>query len=125
MFIRGFKMCPPLIYVAGAYKGNIAKNITKAEIVSINLIRNGWHVFTPHKNTSHYEQYEDNQLTTQTWIDMDLNMLARCDAIYVMDNWHNSTGTKIEIEFALKHNIPRFYEEFDPSETFKFINDDN
>ena len=115
-------MYPPLIYVAGAYKGNIAKNITKAEKVSINLIRNGWHVFTPHKNTSHYEQYEDDQLTTKTWIDMDLNMLIRCDAIYIMDNWQDSVGTKIEIEFAIDHTIPRFYEKYDPSETFKLNN---
>ena len=50
-------MYPPLIYVAGAYAGDVSANIIKAERVSIALIRNGWHVFTPHKNTAGYERW--------------------------------------------------------------------
>ena len=75
-----------LIYVAGAYNGDITKNIAKAEQVSIDLIRNGWHVFTPHKNTAGYERYECDGVSKETWIVMDLNILSRCDAMYVMDN---------------------------------------
>ena len=99
----------PLIYVAGAYAGDVASNITKAEQVSIALIRNGWHVFTPHKNTSGYEKYED--LTKSTWLDMDLNILSRCDAMYVMDNWRGSSGTMGEIAFAQRIRLPIFWED--------------
>ena len=91
-------MYPPLIYVAGAYAGDVSANIIKAERVSIALIRNGWHVFTPHKNTAGYENYDD--IPKSTWLEEDLNILARCDALYVMDNWRTSPGTKGEIAAA-------------------------
>lgn len=83
---------PPLIYVAGAYTGNVSEDIIKAEKASISLIRNGWHVFTPHKNTAGYENYVD--LLESTWIEENINILKRCDAVYVMDNWCTSSGTK-------------------------------
>ena len=44
-----------LLYIVGAYSGNVLENIEKAEVVSINLVRNGFHVITPHKNTPGYE----------------------------------------------------------------------
>lgn len=99
-----------LVYVIGAYSANdkntIADHINEAENISIDLIRAGYHVITPHKNTAGYENYEDDKLTYQTWIDMDLNILSRCDAIFIMDNAKESKGSKIEIEFARKNNIP-------------------
>ena len=107
---------PPLIYVAGAYAGDVEANISKAEAVSIELIRNGWHVFTPHKNTSGYEQYEDERITRETWLEMDINTLSRCDALYVMNNWRTSPGTKGEIEYAESMRIPIYYEEDHPSD---------
>ena len=102
-------MYPPLIYVAGAYAGDVSANIIKAERVSIALIRNGWHVFTPHKNTAGYEHYED--IPKSTWLEDDLNILARCDAMYVMDNWRISSGTKGEIAAAKELGIPIFWED--------------
>ena len=102
-------MYPPLIYVAGAYAGNVSANIIKAERVSIALVRNGWHVFTPHKNTAGYDQYTD--LPKSTWLEQDLNTLARCNAIYVMDNWRTSSGTKGEIAEAQRLGIPIFWED--------------
>mgnify|MGYP001225521043 FL=1 len=95
-----------LVYVIGAYSGNVIENIQKAEDVSIDLIRAGYHVITPHKNTAGYEKYEDDILTYQTWIDLDLNILSRCDAIYIMNSAKESKGSQIEIAFAKKHNIP-------------------
>ena len=112
---------PPLIYVAGAYKGDVSSNIAKAESVSIALIRNGWHVFTPHKNTAGYEKYEGEDINENTWVDMDLNTLARCDALYVMDNWRTSAGTQGEIQFAKMRDIPIFWEELSPPDGFGVI----
>ena len=98
-----------LIYVAGKYNGNISKNIAKAEKVSIELIKNKFNVITPHKNTSHYEFVDD--LDEKTIFDMGLNILLRCDLLYVLDNWETSPGTKKEILFAIKHKIPILYED--------------
>ncbi len=107
-----------LLYIAGAYSGNTIENIKKAEEVSINLISNGFHVVTPHKNTSGYEKYENEKITYKTWIDMDLDILSRCDAIYVMQNSHNSNGVKKEIECAKKLNMPIIYEKDYPCDSF-------
>jgi len=101
-----------LVYVIGAYSGNVTENIKKAEEASIALIRAGYHVFTPHKNTAGYEKYQNDllaqgiYLTYQTWIDMDLDILSRCDAIFIMDSAKDSKGSQIEIAFAKEHNIP-------------------
>jgi hypothetical protein len=99
-----------LVYVIGAYSkndsGDIQEHIKQAEFVSIRLLRAGYHVFTPHKNTANYEWYEDDFITYRTWIEMDLNILSRCDAIFIMDNAKDSKGSQIEIEFAQSMKIP-------------------
>lgn len=96
-----------LVYVAGPYRGDKKENILNAERKSIELIRAGFAVITPHKNTSGYEKYEDNKkITRQTWLDMDLVILKRCDLLYVLKDSENSEGTQAEIAFAHKHNIP-------------------
>lgn len=104
-----------LVYVAGAYSGDVVANIAKAEQASIELIRHGWHVITPHKNTSGYERYEDGTITKNTWLEMDMNILSRCDLMYVLDNWRISTGTQNEMRFAKEHGISIFMEEVYPA----------
>ena len=95
-----------MVYVAGPYRGNIKKNIENAERKSIELIRQGFDVLTPHKNTAGYEKYEDGEITDQTWLIMDLAILARCDILYVLKNSDSSRGVQKEIAFAYIHNIP-------------------
>lgn len=103
-----------LIYVAGKYTGDtysaIDDNIRISEVVSLKLIRKGWAVITPHKNTAHYEVYEDDTLTYHTWIAIDDEILKRCDAILMMKNWIESKGSKRELEIAKKLNIPIYFE---------------
>jgi len=94
-----------LIYVAGPYRGDTERNTENAERKSIELIRKGYAVITPHKNTKGYEKYEDSKITHQTWLDMDLVILARCDVLYVMKNSETSEGVQQEIAFALEHGI--------------------
>ncbi len=113
-----------IIYVAGKYTAwtkdkdkeldwsGIEHNIRTAEMKSIKLWRRGWAVITPHLNTAHYERYEDSELglSYKTWIEGDLAILLKCDAMFVMKGWKTSKGTKGEIKFAKEHNIPVFYE---------------
>ncbi len=108
-----------LIYVAGAYSGDTEKNIAEAEAVSIALIRQGFFVITPHKNTSGYEKYEDGKITYDTWLKMDLEILSRCDVVYVMKNSTNSNGTKTEIKHAQKLGIPIIYEKDCPPDSIE------
>lgn len=39
-----------------------------------------------------------------------LSQLRKCDFVYVLKNWEDSKGVKIEIERAKELNIPIFYE---------------
>lgn len=39
-----------------------------------------------------------------------LSQLRKCDFMYVLKNWENSKGVKIEIERAKELDIPIFYE---------------
>lgn len=99
-----------LLYVAGPYSGDTAGNIIRAEEVSIGLIRNGFHVLTPHKNMAGYEQYEGDGIGYKTWIDMDIDLLRRCDAIYIMLNSERSVGVQKELKFARRKRIPVIHE---------------
>lgn len=106
-----------IAYVAGKYTGKtwseIEDNIKKAEALSIKLIQKGWAVITPHKNTAHYEIYEEVAgLTYKDWIEISLALLAKCDAMFIVkNNWRDSSGTDGEILFCSKNNIPIYYEE--------------
>ena len=99
-----------LVYVAGPYSGDIPQNIRNAEKTSIALIRNGFHVITPHKNTAGYEKYEGDGIDYQTWIDMGLDLLSRCDAMLVMIDSERSVGVQEEIRFCEENDIPIAYE---------------
>ena len=99
-----------LVYVIGAYSGSsktIRANIAKAEAASIMLVRAGFHIIIPHKDTAGYELYEDESITYDTSTAMNLDILSRCDAIYVLDSAKDSNGSQIEIGFAREHLIPR------------------
>lgn len=98
-----------LVYVAGPYNGNVDENIQRAEKVSIELIKKGYSVITPHKNTAHYEKYEGEDLNINTWMEMDFNIIKRCDAVFVMENWEGSEGVAQEIHFAKTHGISVVY----------------
>jgi nucleoside 2-deoxyribosyltransferase len=113
-------MSTPLLYVAGPYSANETyseqDHIKRAEQVSIQLIIQGFHVITPHKNTSGYEQYEDDNITFDTWIEMDLNILKRCDGIYLFGDWNHSKGAMVEYGYAQKNTMPVFIERLFPSD---------
>lgn len=106
-----------LIYVAGKYTSDnytdIENNIKKAEYASIELIRRGWAVITPHKNMSHYEMYESTGiLSYEDWIAIDLEILKRCDAIFMLEDWEDSIGAREEHQFSENNNIKIYYQNY-------------
>lgn len=77
-----------VIYVAGKYKANIewglVENIRHAERIALELWRQGWAVICPHKNTAHFGGSLRGYNTEREWLDGDLEILRRCDAIYML-----------------------------------------
>lgn len=126
-----------LIYVSGPYQGKtwsaIEDNIQKAEHASVQLLKLGWAVITPHKNTSHYEKYTPYlPHTYEFYLSRDFEIIRRCDAIFVLkDSFEQdfinayksigevayknkcfllSEGTRQEILFCEENDILIFYE---------------
>ena len=97
-----------LIYVAGKYTGNVQENIDKAEAVAGDLWRMGHAVICPHANSNHFEdKFPD--ITWEMYMEGDLNMIARVDALVMVDNWQDSKGATIEHAYAQSLGVPIYY----------------
>lgn len=96
-----------IIYISGKYSGNIEENIEIARKVAIELWEKGYSVVCPHLNTVHFEL--DCKCVYEDYINGDLEILARCDAIIMLQGWNGSNGATMEKEFAKSLGIPIYY----------------
>ena len=76
-----------LLYIAGPYRAatehGVAENIRRAEAMAIDLWKLGAAVLCPHKNTA----FLGGVVPDQTFLDGDLVMMLRCDAVVTLPNW--------------------------------------
>lgn len=67
-----------------------------------------------HFREIYIESYNPSEIDIKTpWeiaMEETLSQLRKCDFMYVLKNWENSKGVKIEIERAKELDIPIFYE---------------
>ncbi len=104
-----------VIYVAGKYRAKtewqLIENIRLAEAAARKLWVEGWAVICPHKNTAHFGGLlNDEDRDHQLWIDGDLELLRRCDAIFMLRNWQSSNGAKKELQLAQDLGLEIFYQ---------------
>tara|TARA_Y100000034_G_scaffold28948_1_gene34802 strand:+ start:169 stop:567 length:399 start_codon:yes stop_codon:yes gene_type:complete len=99
----------PVVYVAGKYydegEWETFQNIRKAEIIAAKLWPKKIAPICPHKNTENFG-------SIATWGEFmagSIAILNRCDALMTVDNWKNSKGAKMEVEFAQNEGIPIFH----------------
>ena len=104
-----------VIYVAGKYSADsewgMWQNIQHASEVARRLWLEGWAVICPHRNTMFFGSNSDSDW--DLWLNGDLEMVSRCDAIYMLDNWKESKGARVELEQAEKFRLEVYYEETD------------
>lgn len=97
-----------VIYVAGPYRAETAwlveQNIRRAEEAALVLWGMGFAVICPHTNT----RFFNGECTDTIWLAGGLELLRRCDAVYVLPNSENSKGTQAEIVEAERLGIPVF-----------------
>ena len=87
-----------IVFLSGPYTGETLEetenNIKRAELMAVKLWGAGYTVICPHLNTANFEnickcKYED-------YIEGDLNILEKCDAVFMLRNWRKSNGSRIE-----------------------------
>lgn len=79
------------IYIAGAITNN-PNYVEQFAAAEKKLIAEGYAVINPVKNSG---------FTYPEYIDMGLNELMRCDAIYMLKGYENSQGAKLELFYAV------------------------
>jgi hypothetical protein len=106
-----------VVYVAGPFrcaseyvKGQqdswgIQSNVMRAMALALDVWRLGAAAITPHANTMFFQ----NAAADNVWLDGDLAILAKCDAMLMTPDWERSSGARAEHAFAVDHNIPVFY----------------
>ena len=107
-----------VVYVAGPFRcvsehmpgqqdsWGIQSNIMRAMALALEVWRLGAAAVCPHANTMFYQ----NAAPDQVWLEGDLAILGKCDAVLMTPDWTRSSGARAEREYALRRGIPVFYE---------------
>jgi len=102
-----------IVYVAGPIRPKngqtLEENLATAKGIALELWKEGLAVICPHANTDLPIALAEKECEENIWLNGDLEMLARCDAMVVCPNWEYSNGTKGEIAFAESQDIPVYY----------------
>ena len=98
-----------VVYVAGPFRGatpwRVELNVRRAEEEALNVWKLGAVALCPHTNSRNFE----GECPDSTWINGTLELLRRCDAIFVLDGWKESKGTQGEIAEAEYMGLPIFF----------------
>lgn len=99
-----------LVYVAGSFRAKtpylVEKNIRAAEYLSV-AVANTSEGFPVCPHTM--GRYLSGAAPDQVWLDGDLEMMRRCDAVLVCPGYEKSSGTLAEIAEAFQVGIPIYY----------------
>lgn len=105
-----------LIYVVGPFRGDnaweIENNIRRAETLALSVWRLGAAAICPHTNT----RFFSGAAPDEVWLAGDIEILRRCDAIILTDNWERSSGARAEVAEAYRVGIPVFTQLYDLEE---------
>jgi nucleoside 2-deoxyribosyltransferase len=97
-----------VIYIAGPYRAKNAwdreENIRNAERLALEVWRLGHAALCPHTNN----RFFDGILPDRVFLEGDLALLHRCDAVLLTSNWRKSRGAREEREIAIDQGIPVF-----------------
>jgi hypothetical protein len=96
-----------IIYTAGPYRGDgwnaVFENIIRARTAARQLWLRGWAVICPHANTLFMDGPD---IAAMNFIEGDLAIIDRCDAILMLPGWERSEGSKMEYSRAVELGMP-------------------
>ena len=98
-----------VIYIAGPFRSTTyygqVENIRRAEAVALEVWRAGAAALCPHLNTQNFQ----GALHDEVWLEGDLALLHKCDAILMMERWDQSRGAREERFYAMLRRMPILY----------------
>jgi hypothetical protein len=102
-----------LVYIAGAYSGanlaQITRHVDESRTVALDLAARRIPFLSTVLQTAHFELLLGRRDPGYDhWIDVSLEVLKRCDAIFLVPNWKDSPGANREVHFARELGIPVF-----------------
>ena len=98
-----------VVYLASPYRTNSDwrkyQNIQNAHSSAKYIWDNGCVCINPIGNSA----WMGGEIPEKVFLDGDIEILKRCDAIFMNFGWQNSKGCVMEWEYAKNNNIPVFY----------------
>ena len=100
-----------VVYIAGPFRAKtqwgIMQNVRNAEDASLRLWKQGYAVICPHTMTQHFQ----NECPDDIWLKGCIELLKRCDAIYLVHGWRDSEGSIEELKIAKELGLTIMYDE--------------
>jgi nucleoside 2-deoxyribosyltransferase len=107
-----------IVYVAGPFRSSnpdgsqsawgIHQNITRAMTVALEVWKLGAAALCPHGNTFCFQNADG--IDDRVWLEGDLELLNRCDAVLMTPDWTRSSGARAEHDHAIGRGLPVFYD---------------
>jgi hypothetical protein len=102
-----------IVYLAGAYSGatlmEVNRNIQEARNVALTLAKRRIPFLCTILQTAHFDTVlGEHDPGYEHWINVSLEVLKRCDAIFLIPNWQQSKGANLEREAAIARRMPVF-----------------
>lgn len=101
-----------VVYISGAYRSKdgadgIFENIYKARKAALRWWKEGYAVICPHMNTA----FMDGACHDTVWLEGDLELVKRCDSIYMLTGWKQSEGAIQEHDTAIDYGLTVIYQD--------------
>jgi hypothetical protein len=102
-----------IVYIAGRYSGNtlaeVERNIDEARKVALMLAQRRIPFLCTILQTAHFDSLlGGGDPGYEYWIDVSLDVVKRCDAVFLVPAWQQSNGARREVQFAREHGMPVF-----------------
>lgn len=88
------------VYISGKISNVPDGNKAKFKAAQTLIEAKGYEAINPH-NLNH----ENHGKTWEEYMAVDLAALETCNAIYLLDDWHDSEGAKVELRRAFEMNL--------------------
>jgi Domain of unknown function (DUF4406) len=97
-----------VVYIAGKFRGDtwweIRSHVFEAEQAALAIWKLGAAALCPHLNTQNFH----GLLPDEVWSDGALELMRRCDAVFLLPNWEDSAGAILEYAESQRLAMPCF-----------------